>query len=227
VTVAAVPDLIVPGGGAHLILVAARTAGALLLAPVFDDWALVGGLAAAELGVGALLGWTASLVIHAARTAGQMMDHEMSFLGVQPDEGEEGGLMACAQALLATLIYVLVDGPQIFLSGLYGSFGVWPAGGGGPSMGWGLGFAASALASVLEIALRIAAPIVLAGILMSLALALVARFAPSLPIGPAAFGTRSFALMAVFAAAFGGIVALLSGSVGAYMEGWSSRLEGG
>jgi flagellar biosynthetic protein FliR len=180
------------------------------------------GLFAAEVAVGALLGWTAALILQGARTGGQLIDHELAFLGVRP-EGEEGPtLFAGFKFMLAALIFLLINGHHLLLSGLYESFFVWRSG--APSPEQAVAFAGSALGSVFGIGLAIAAPVLLAGLLVNVGIGVLGRVMPASNLAFLALGGRTIALLLALAAAFGGIVYLLHDSIGSSAARWAEAM---
>lgn len=180
------------------------------------------GLLAVEIGVGALLGWTAALILQGARTGGQLIDQELAFLDVRP-EGDEGpALFAGFKFMLAALIFLLVNGHHLFLSALYESFFVWRSG--VPSPESALAFAVLALNSIFGIGLAIAAPVLLAGLLVNVGIGVLGRVLPASNLAVLALSGRTIALLLVLAAAFGGIVFLLHESIGSATERWAEAV---
>lgn len=237
----------------QLVLVGSRTAGAVLFAPVFGsaavpvpirvlfavvfawvlapavpgvlppegagwmEWVLPVG---SELVFGGVLGWTAALVLHGAKIAGSLLDHGFSLTGDRP-----GGPLGTAYMLSATLLFLLVDGHHLFLSGLRDSFRAWPAGGPGPEATAGMGFVVSLVGLTFVSAVKIAAPILLTGVLLSLGAGLAARAFPEFNALPVALSAQRLVLLAALALTFGGIVFLMHDALLRHGEAWAGAIR--
>lgn len=226
------PGLAAPGLGARTRLMLAVLLGVTLAPAVVVAGAGAsvgpGGLAVACLGeaaVGAMIGWSAALVIAGARQAGELVGAQGGFAPAalfDPDAGDEMTALGHLYGLVALGVFLALDGPLVLVRSLVASYRVVPAGG---ALAFGMGASGSGeelaalafgrLGAALALSLRAAAPAALALALAGVALGLVGRAAPSLPLAAlslpirAALGLVAVAvglagLAAVFAAAWAG-----------------------
>lgn len=177
---------------------------------------------AAEVGVGALLGWTAALILEGARTGGCLIDQELAFLGVPPEESAGPGLFGGFKFMLASVIFLLMNGHHLFLSALHESFYVWRSG--APIPESVLAFAGTSLRSVFGIGLALAAPVLLAGLLVNVGIGMLGRVLPASNLAFLALSGRTIALLLVLAGSFGGIVFLLHDSIGSAAARWAEAV---
>ena len=142
---------------------------------------------ARELVVGLGLGLVVSFAFRAAETAGRLVDvlRGASLAEVLvPTSDERASPVGALYLLLATLLFLELGGVPRLLEALLASYDAVPlAGGLAPGT---LRAAASvvvvASARVLEVALALAAPVVVALWLTDLALGMLARVAPQVPV---------------------------------------------
>jgi flagellar biosynthetic protein FliR len=184
------PALATPGLGGRFRLALAALLGAILLpligpslaAPV--GWAALGRACVVEGLAGAALGWSAALVVAGARQAGEIVGMQAGLSPAalfDPDAGDELTPLGHLYGLVALLIFLTLDGPLALVRALVESYRVLPAGG----MVLSELTARQAFGRVgaaLELALNAAAPTALALALAGVALGLLGRAAPSLPL---------------------------------------------
>ncbi len=165
-----------------------------------------------EAAVGAALGWSAGLIVAAAKQAGELVGAQagLSAASLLDPEAVDGMTpTGHLYGLIALMVFVAMDGPLSLAGTLLESYRVLPAG--GPDLS--LETASRAFGMVgrsLELALRLAAPAAVALMLAGLALALVARAAPAFPFLSLALPARSAVGLALVAAGLGGLVAALA-----------------
>ncbi len=190
-----------PLGGARLPATA-RVGLSLLLAglagPLLLDAVAAAGLAdapsprlallvARELLVGLVLGLVASAAFRAAEVAGRLGDTLRGATLAEvldPTSGERASPLAALYVLLATLVFFAIGGVPRLLEALLASYRALPVGG-GPSVAGARGAAAlvaDASARVIASGVGLAAPVIVALWLADLALGLVARAVPQLPV---------------------------------------------
>ncbi len=169
-----------------------------------------------EIGVGALLGLCASLVIAGARQAGDVVGMQAGLSAASfydPEAGSDLNAMGHLYGLIALGAFLAMDGPLSLVGCLVESYRAIPAGGLDLSpetadllfgrVGW-----------ALSLSVRAAAPAALALVLAGLALGLLGRAAPSLQLMTLAIPIRVglglvfvllgiAALAATFASAWG------------------------
>jgi type III secretory pathway component EscT len=193
--------LVAPLGGARLPVPARISFGVLLAAlaaPALTAAAARGGLpragagllfivAAREVVVGFGLGLVVSLTFRAAEAAGRLVDtlRGASLAEVlAPTSEERASPLGALYGLLATLIFLELGGLPRLLEALLASYDAAPLA--GPMSPSTLRAAAAvvvvASARLLEAALALAAPVVVALWLTDLALGMIARVAPQVPV---------------------------------------------
>jgi len=204
----------------------------LVLAPIAaglpgaPDSALVAArLVGVEVLVGLWLGGIARLLVMALAMAGQLAAAMMGLASVLVPDAAFGAQSSALSRLMGLLAAVMLLSSGLFampLAALVGSYEVLPVGAGFPA-----GDAAQALvaagAASLELALRLAAPFILGGVVLNLALGLLARLAPSIQVyfvavpgqilaGIALFGLLLPAMLGLLAAALRDSFASLPGA---------------
>jgi type III secretory pathway component EscT len=193
--------LVGPLGGVRLPA-AARLAMAGLLAglawPVLAASAAAAGLdragalrlvllLARELLVGLVLGLVASAAFRAAESAGRLAD---TLRGANlaevlaPDTGQRASPLAVLYLLVATLVFFQIGGVPRLVDALLAGYRTLPIGGGldAGSARAAAAVVAVASARVLASGVALAAPVVVALWLTDLALGLIARAAPQVPV---------------------------------------------
>jgi flagellar biosynthesis protein FliR len=226
------PALATPGLGGRFRLVLALllsvvvlpVVGPSLLAVTPASWAGVGRACLVEGLIGAALGWSAALIIAGARQAGDLVGLQAGLSPaalLDPDAAEELTALGHLYALVALAVFVALDGPLALTVALVESYRVLPAGGvvlSDETVQQAFGRVAAALA----LALRAAAPAAIALALAGVALGLLGRAAPSLPLGTFALPVR-FALGVILVAL--GLAALVATLAAAWANWpWSGGL---
>ncbi len=204
------PQLIAGAAGA---LLPTRGLAALLL------------IAARELLTGAAVGLVVSFFFRAAEAAGVLADvvRGASFAEVlAPDSGRRSSPTGALYLLLATVIFLELGGIGRIAVALARSYEALPLGG-GPPKGMPAGVQAQlelvlvASAKLIESAVGLAAPVIVSLLLADLALGVVGRITPALPVYFAAMPLK--ALLGV------GIVLLGLGALdAALVAGWPAWL---
>jgi flagellar biosynthesis protein FliR len=186
------PALATPGlGGRFRLALAALLAAAVLpvVAPVVgpglpEQPAVLARLCLAEILVGAALGFSAALIVAGARQAGELVGLQAGLAPaalIDPDAAEELTPMGHLYGLVALAVFLALDGPLTLVGALVDSYRVLPAGG----IALDAQTARQAFGRVggaLEVALHAAAPTTLALVVAGIALGLLGRAAPSLPL---------------------------------------------
>jgi flagellar biosynthetic protein FliR len=195
---ATAPGLAAPGlePRFRLLLAVALTA---VIAPVVgpgiaapSDAATIAAMCLGEAVVGAALGWAAGLLIAGARQAGEVVGAQAGLSAaalLDPEAGDGLTPMGHLYGLVALGVFLALDGPLTLVRALVESYEAMPAGGLGLS---------SALADVafghvgraLALAVRASAPVAIALSLAGVALGLIARASPSLPMATMALPVR-------------------------------------
>jgi flagellar biosynthetic protein FliR len=227
--------LVGPLGGVRLPA-AARVGMAALLAglawPVLTASAAAAGLdgvstlrlallLARELLVGLVLGLVASAAFRAAESAGRLAD---TLRGANladvlvPDTDQRASPLAVLYLLLATLVFFQIGGVPRLLDALLASYRALPIGGGlgvGPARG-AAAVVALASARVLASGVALAAPVIVALWLTDLALGLIARAAPQVPVYFLGLPLKGLLSIGLILIGLGALQAALAGD----LRGW-------
>jgi flagellar biosynthesis protein FliR len=193
--------LVSPLGGARLpatarvafgLLLAALAAPALGAAAARAGLERAGGLFVAlvlarEILVGLGVGLVASFAFRAAEVAGRLIDvlRGASLAEVLvPTSDERASPVGALYVLLATLVFLELGGVPRLLEALLASYDAVPLAGGltAANLRGAAWVVAAASARLIEAALALAAPVVVALWLTDLALGMVARVAPQVPV---------------------------------------------
>ncbi len=150
---------------------------------VVPEGSIVGWAVLGELIAGVTLGLTAGLIIAGARQAGEVVGMQAGLSPAalfDPEVGDELTPMGHLYGLIALAVFLSLDGPLVLVSGLAESYQTWPPGGiGGPEA---VAEAFARVGQALTLAVRVAAPAALALTLAGVAIGLLGRAAPSLPL---------------------------------------------
>lgn len=193
------PGLAVPGADWRSRLALALVLGAILIPAVSSQVAVPIGLDAlgkaclVEAVVGAALGWSAALIVAGARQAGEIVGAQAGLSAASlfdPDAGEEMTALGHWYGLVALAIFLALDGPLVLVQALVESYRVAPVGGVTLSEETAT-LAFARVGQALELALRAAAPPALALALAGVALGLLGKAAPSLPLVTLSMPVRS------------------------------------
>lgn len=191
--------VVVTGVGAWAVL--ADRGVAFPAVSIMDPWAMVP-LGAAEIAIGAVIGFIASLPIFAMQTGGLVMGQQMG-LGFarfyNPAADSESDVLEQVMIYLAITMFLLLGGlDQIFLSVLrsfdYVNAGVFAAEGGAIDLVVGVMLAAT------EFGLRIAVPLLGVVFLETVAMGFVSKTVPQLNVLSLGFPLRIMLGMVVVVA---------------------------
>ena len=174
----------------------------------------LGWLVANELVVGGLMGLSASLVVAAARQAGELVAAQAGLATsslFDPETGEELTALGHLYGLIAIAAFLALDGPLMMVDSLLRSFGGIPAG--------RMAFepeSARALfahaAGALKLALRAAAPPAVALATAGVALGWLGRLAPSVPLMTLSLPIRAVLGTLLVMGSLGALAACLDGA---------------
>ncbi len=164
-----------------------------------------------EMGVGLLIGFTASLVFAAVQFGGQLIDQELGLSlanVIDPISNEQVSVMGQFKLFLATIVYLLIDGHHFLLSATAQSFTSVPLLGIRFGGAVALHVSDTVMRDLFEIAVRIAAPAMVTLFLITVAMAFMARTVPEMNIFIVGF---SFRLVVGFLVIAFGIAAFIYG----------------
>jgi type III secretory pathway component EscT len=178
-----------------------------------------------ELLVGLVLGLVASAAFRAAEVAGHLGD---TLRGanlaevLDPTSGERASPLAALYVLIASLVFFQIGGAARLCEALLASYRVLPIGG-----GLGIASARSAAALVTVVSARLiasgiglAAPVLVALWLADLALGLIARAVPQLPVYFLGLPLKGLLAIGLVLVGLGALQAALAGE----LVGWMSLL---
>jgi flagellar biosynthetic protein FliR len=229
--------LVSPLGGARLPA-PARVAFGLLLAalatPALSAAAAQAGLERAGAGfvalvlarevlVGLGVGLVVSFFFRAAEGAGRLVDvlRGASLAEVLvPTSDERASPVGALYVLLATLVFLELGGVPRLLAALLASYDAVPLAGGltAASLRGVAWVVAGASARLLEAALALAAPVIVALWLTDLALGMVARFAPQVPVYFVGLPAKGLLAVGVVLVGLGAVDHALARQAGGWLE---------
>lgn len=182
----------------------------------------LGAACVVEALVGAALGWSAALVVAGARQAGELVGMQAGFSAAalfDPEAGDELSALGCLYGLVALAVFLALDGPLALVRGLLESYHVIPPGTGTLSEQTAA-LAFGRVGEALALSLRAAAPVALALSLASVALGLLGRAAPSLPLVALSMPVRAVLGLVLVLLSLVTLVATLSAAWGGWTVGF-------
>ena len=152
--------------------------------PMPTDAFTLGLLALSEVMVGLTLAFIAQIVFVAVEFSGQIIGMQMGLTIssiIDPTMGTQVQIMSVLQSLFATLLFLALDVHHVFIRAVVDSFTVIPIG------GWHLTgelitFLVHRTSDIFVIGIRLAAPVMVALLLASVALGIMARAFPQMNI---------------------------------------------
>jgi flagellar biosynthesis protein FliR len=150
-------------------------------------------VAAIEVIVGALLGWSAALIVAGARQAGELVGAQAGLSAAaffDPVSGEEITPLGQLYGLIALAVFLALDGPLVLVGALLESYRTLPPG--DIVLNQDLVTRAfSQLVGALALALRAAAPPVISLAFAGAAMGWLGRIAPAVPVLALSLPVRS------------------------------------
>ena len=229
--------LVSPLGGARLPAMARVAFGGLLAAlaaPALGAAAARAGLGhagggllllvlARQLAVGFGLGFVVSFAFRAAEIAGHLVDvlRGASLAEVLvPTSEERSSPLGALYGLLATLVFLELGGVPRLLEALVASYDAVPLVGpmGAPTLRVAASVVVVSSARLLEAALALAAPVVVALWLTDLALGMIARVAPQVPVYFVGLPAKGLLAVGVVLLGLGALDHALTAELPAWME---------
>jgi flagellar biosynthetic protein FliR len=184
-------------------------------APVPMDATLLVLGVAWELAVGILIGFAAALLFAGVQFGGHLIDQELGILQanlLDPMLNEQISIVGQFKVLLATLVYLLINGHHLLIAAVSDSFRAVPLMGLKFSQGVALHLSDTLMRDVFRMGVEIAAPALVTLFLVTIAMAFMARTAPEMNIFALSFSLRI---------AVGVLVVALG--VGLFVVGFESR----
>lgn len=167
--------------------------------------------AAVELAVGLLLGFVANLLFAAVQLAGQIADQELG-IGlanvIDPISNDQVSILGQFKFTLAMLFFLALDGHHLVLRAVVGSFSLVPVLGLQWGPGDGLYVADRLVTGLFTLGIQLSAPALVTLLLVTAAMALLARTAPEMNIFILGFSVRilvGLGVLALSVPVFGGL----------------------
>ncbi|MBE7559999.1 flagellar biosynthetic protein FliR [bacterium] len=180
--------------------------------------------------LGVAIGFIALLLFEALQVAGEVMGMQIGFALadiVDPITSENTSLVGQIYYLLATLVFVLIDGPMMIVTSLHGSFAHVPPGTALASADSGRAIV-ELFSVVLLAAVQFAAPIVVSMLLVSIAMGVIGRTVPQFNILFVGIPVRTLIGLAVMVLALQytvyrlvGLIELLPGEIETVVAGFA------
>src|SRR5579862_1957102 len=170
---------------------------------------------AGELAVGLAIGFASALLFAGVRLGGHLIDQELGLLQanlLDPELEEQVSVVGQFKVLLATLVWLLIDGHHLLISSVTDSFRAVPLLGARVTEGAALQLSDTLMRDVFRMGVGIAAPALVTLFLITVAMAFMARTAPEMNVFSLSFTLR----LAV------GLVVVALG-VGLFVAGFESR----
>jgi flagellar biosynthetic protein FliR len=185
-----------------------------LVPSVPDPGIAAAGMVAAEVVTGLWLGWLARIIVLALPVAGQMTSYLLGLSNVLQPDAEIGGQATAVARLFDVAVPVLVLGSGLYvlpLAALSGSYTLVAPGTLLPSADTAA-TAVSAVAKAFTLALQLAAPFLLASVVWTVAIGLLARLVPRLQVYFLAMPAQIFGGLLLLALAIAGMLSAWQGA---------------
>ena len=147
----------------------------------------------AEFGLGALVGFTSSLLFAAVQFGGQLIDHDLGFLManvIDPVTNEQLSIIGQFKLFLSMLVYLLIDGHHFLIAATSGSFAAVPLQGMTLTGEAVMHISDTLMLDLFKMAVQIAAPAMATLFLITIAMAFMARTVPEMNIFILGFAVR-------------------------------------
>jgi len=168
-----------------------------------------------ELAVGLLIGFAAAMLFAGVQFGGHLIDQELGILQanlLDPMLNEQISIVGQFKVLLATLVYLLINGHHLLIGAVSDSFRSVPMMGIRFSKGAALHLSDTLMRDLFRMGIEIAAPALVTLFLVTIAMAFMARTAPEMNI---------FALSFTLRIAVGFLV--IAVGVGLFVAGFENR----
>lgn len=179
--------------------------------------------ATGELGIGLLIGFAASLLFAAVQLGGHLLDQELGILQsnlLDPFSDAPVSVIGQFKLLLATVVYLLLNGHHLLIAAIGDSFRAAPLAGAPARV------ADAMVLDLFHMAVQIAAPALVTLFLVTIALAFMARAVPEMNLFAFGFPVRLGVGLLVVAAGVGLFDAVMKAGLDRNMES-IGRLFGG
>jgi flagellar biosynthesis protein FliR len=188
-----------------LSLLLAFALGPIVSLPRISDPLSLGYAVAGEAAVGLALGMGVRAIIAAAELAGAVAGVQAGFLYaamVDPQSGVRTTVLSSVYGLMATFVFLAIDGHHALLRALVESYARVPVGTVGVGSGV-TGAVADIVRLIFVVGIQLVMPVMAALLLVEAALGLASRAAPALNIMMIGFPVRLIVVLLVLAASVG------------------------
>jgi len=162
-------------------------------APVSMEPSVLALGAAWELAVGILIGFASAMLFAGVQFGGHLIDQELGILQanlLDPMLNEQISIVGQFKVLLATLVYLLINGHHLLIAAVSDSFRAVPLLGLQFSRGAALHLSDTLMRDVFRMGVEIAGPALVTLFLVTIAMAFMARTAPEMNIFALSFSLR-------------------------------------
>jgi len=138
-----------------------------------------------ELAIGCVFGFVTQIIFAAFQLAGQYLDMQIGFgmaNMIDPQNGTQIPLFGNFQYIMATLVFFIINGHYVLLTGLVQSYNLLPLGGGVHFSGSFFSFIFSLLGEMFVISIKIALPVLAALFITDVILGVIGRTVPQLNV---------------------------------------------
>jgi flagellar biosynthetic protein FliR len=223
--------MLMPGLGERFVLNRAKLAIAvflaLLLMPVArplmqvpSDPGLLMTLLISEILIGAILGFSARLIMAALQTAGVIMANQIGLgfaTAVDPAMGQQNPSIGNFLSILGITLVLVTDLHHLAIAAIHNSYTMLPPGA-YPSVGDASALGLQAVSKGFSIAVQMSAPFIVFGLLFNLGLGVLARLMPQFQVFFLGAPASILIGMAILAAIVSVMMTVFLGELGSFLK---------
>jgi len=223
--------MLMPGLGERFVLNRAKLAIAvflaLLLMPVArplmqvpSDPGLLMSLLISEILIGAILGFSARLIMAALQTAGVIMANQIGLgfaTAVDPAMGQQNPSIGNFLSILGITLVLVTDLHHLAIAAIHNSYTMLPPGA-YPSVGDASALGLQAVSKGFSIAVQMSAPFIVFGLLFNLGLGVLARLMPQFQVFFLGAPASILIGMAILAAIVSVMMTVFLGELGSFLK---------
>jgi flagellar biosynthetic protein FliR len=223
--------MLMPGLGERFVLNRAKLAIAvflaLLLMPVArplmqvpSDPGLLMTLLISEILIGAILGFSARLIMAALQTAGVIMANQIGLgfaTAVDPAMGQQNPSIGNFLSILGITLVLVTDLHHLAIAAIHNSYTMLPPGA-YPSVGDASALGLQAVSKGFSVAVQMSAPFIVFGLLFNLGLGVLARLMPQFQVFFLGAPASILIGMAILAAIVSVMMTVFLGELGSFLK---------
>jgi flagellar biosynthetic protein FliR len=223
--------MLMPGLGERFVLNRAKLAIAvflaLLLMPVArplmqvpSDPGLLMTLLISEILIGAILGFSARLIMAALQTAGVIMANQIGLgfaTAVDPAMGQQNPSIGNFLSILGITLVLVMDLHHLAIAAIHNSYTMLPPGA-YPSVGDASALGLQAVSKGFSVAVQMSAPFIVFGLLFNLGLGVLARLMPQFQVFFLGAPASILIGMAILAAIVSVMMTVFLGELGSFLK---------